>query len=250
MIKNIYQKVFLFLLLIFLSLQLNAQTCGFGCLGLSGIYGGYSRQYYEATGLNLQLNDKLDIMGLTDKKFNFQYGEGYIFGANIFRARFDEYFLTFKGYFQYIKEQQNIREDIGGDVYEFDSELEMNYWGIGVDFGIPILSVLDWKIVEGNLSFYNTDLSNNMVVNGKVQFDEKYSNIEVTVGFYVGTGLVIHILPDYISIEGSAGYSFLKIDELQSVDGKTSFPAKEYDTNLIDQGGFTATVQLNIGVPI
>lgn len=250
MIKNIFQKAPLFFLLIFLSLQLNAQTCGFGCLGLSGIYGGYSRQYYEAVGLNLQLNDELDNIGLTDQNFNFEYGEGYRFGANIFRAKFDNYFLTFKGYFQYIKEQQNIREDIGGDVYEFNSELVMNYWGIGVDFGIPILSVLDWKIVEGNLSFYNTDLSNKTIKNGNILIEDKYSNLEVTLGYYVGTGLIIHILPDYISLEGSAGYSFLKINELHSVDGKTQFPAKEYDTNLINKGGFSAMIQLNIGVPI
>jgi hypothetical protein len=62
----------------------------------------------------------------------------------------------------------------------------------------------------------------------------------------VGSGLVLHIIPDYISIEGTAGYNFMKLENLQRTDANGNI---HLINNAIPAGGFSATIQLNVGFP-
>lgn len=238
-------------IILFISSTSISQTCGFGCLGLSGVYAGYSFENYQADGLNNYLNSQLSDIGISDKKFHFEKGTGFRFGMNIVRAKYDTYFFTVKGYYQFLKEEQTVSEPllISGDT-DFKSKFEMNHWALGFDFGIPVVDFLDWKIVDGSIKFFDTKLTNQVVTDGGIIEEAVYEIPKVTVGFAVGSGLIVHIIKDYISIEGMGMYNFSKINNLTMNGNSTSIPDENSDTDLISKGGLSATIQLNIGIPI
>lgn len=247
--KSIYKIfIFLFFSLTFTS-KLAAQTCGFGCLGLSGFYGGYSVEYYDLDGLNRSLSELLESYDIKNSKFNFERGKGFRIGANIFRADFDDYFITAKGFYQFIKDtkQTNLKSADGKPLLE--SELELNHWGLGLDFGIPLFKFLNWKIVESGVTFFTASLNNKYNIQDELVSEVKYDEPEVKVGFYVGTGLIIHIIRDYISLEGTAVYNIIKIDHLINENG-SELPNETAPYKFLAQGGVSATVQINIGVPL
>ena len=243
------KKIIVFVILFAGLATVSGQTCGFGCLGLSGFYGGYSAQFYDMTTLNNYLNDRLSQQGFANSKINFETGYGARIGANIFRAQFDDYFLTAKGYYQFMKEEQEVSEFTNSANASFRSKLELDHWGVGVDFGIPVLKVLDWKIVEGGLTFYRTKLEYTYKEDDDNKFSDSYEQEKVNIGYYVGTGLIIHLIKDYISIEGTAVYNNVDIGNLVNDDGE-SMPNFDSGKSIMDKAGVTATVQLNIGVPL
>ncbi|MFH1198462.1 MAG: hypothetical protein V1720_22355, partial [bacterium] len=121
--------VCLFVVLNIMTGNMLAQTCGFGCLGLSGFYGGYSYQQFNADGLNQYLNSTLlDIVNDDVEQIEFKEGRGFRFGANIFRAKFDDYFITAKGFFQFLKEEKTRSGNLNSNLQK-KLELQMNYWG-------------------------------------------------------------------------------------------------------------------------
>jgi len=220
------------------------QTCGFGCLGLSGFYGGYSAQFYDMSTLNEILNERLE---LENSEINFEKGHGARIGANIFRAKFDKYFLTAKGYYQFLKEESSVTETVNSNSTSFNSKLELNHWGVGVDFGIPVFTIFDWKIVDGGITFYTTKLENTFSINDE-SIKKSYEQDKISVGYYVGTGLVVHLIRDYISLEGTAVYNKVELGKLVDSDG--NYFAPDSDNSIMDKAGVTATIQLNIGVPL
>lgn len=230
----------LFILVLYFSVNENikAQSCGFGCLGLSGVYGGYTFQEFKADGINSFVS--------TSDNFEFNKGEGFRIGTNLFRAQFDDYFITAKGFFQFINEEYKTSDLLNSVGEEY--QLKHNYWGVGVDFGIPLFSIVDWKIVEGGVTFLNVELKTNQLVN-EVQISEsKFENKKLDVGYYVASGIIIHIIKDYISLEGTASYNIYKVDEF--VDDNGNNVAIESGKSFIENKGVTATVQLNLGFPL
>jgi hypothetical protein len=243
-------KIFSIVLFLVLSVSSSyGQTCGFGCLGLSGFYGGYSAQYYDMTTLNNLLNERMKQFGFENSKINFETGSGARIGANIFRAQFDKYFLTAKGYYQFLREEHKAEESSNSNTWTYVSKLELDHWGVGVDFGIPVFKVLDWKIIEGGLTFYRSKLENTFTVNDEIINQRTFNEEQVNIGYYVGTGLIIHLIKDYISIEGTAVYNNVDIGNLLDNQGDSLLePGK--GQSIMDKAGVTATVQLNIGVPL
>lgn len=242
-----YTFISIFLLLGFSSL--NAQTFGFGCLGLSGFYGGYGIHTYEASGLNQSLNSVYNNLSPQSGTINFEKATGFRAGANILRADFNKVFITAKGFFQFSKETKNFEFATGTDPSKLDMELITNHWGIGIDFGFPVFSFLNLKLIEGGVTFYNIEFKEKLFVNDEEISDEAYTNDETEIGYYVGTGLIINLIEGYISIEGSAMYHFYKIDSVQNSDG-ISYPIASVNSPFIEKGGFAAAVQLNIGFPL
>ena len=43
----------------------------------------------------------------------------------------------------------------------------------------------------------------------------KYDSDPGVLGYSVGTGIIISLVKDYVSLEGLAGYTYLKIDNLK-----------------------------------
>ena len=128
--------------------------------------------------------------------------------------------------------------------YRFKS----NYWGIGVDFGIPLFSVIDWKIVEGGITFFNVELKQTRFENGNQVFSRKIENSEFDVGYYLASGLIIHLIKDYISIEGTVAYNIYKIEEFTDDNGELII--LDNNSSFIENKGITPTFQLNLGFPL
>lgn len=254
MITNMLKKINYIYISLSLLLSLPqftmAQTCGFGCLGLSGFYGGYSFENYKADGLNYQLNKNLQDMGINDQRFDFRSGQGYRVGMNIVRARYEKYFFTVKGYYQFLKEEQSVLAVHPDGVSDLKSKFEMNYWALGFDFGIPLVRFMDWKIINGSIKFFNTELTNQVVEKSKIVSEIKYTTPEITVGYSLGTGLVIHLIENYVSIEATGLYNFTTIDYLINDDNSEHFPAEGSKVSLVNSGGFSGVVQVNIGIPL
>jgi hypothetical protein len=178
----------------------------------------------------------------------FKEGTGYRIGANFFRARFNRVFFTAKGYYQFLKETREIIATENSGMFKKSYELSMNHWGIGVDLGVPVFGILDLKIVEGGVNFYNSEFSSISFKDDNTQAEIKYQPDDLKIGYYVGSGLILHLIPDYISIEGTAFFTFLDIADMKNSDG-VILPAT-VDKKFINKGGFSATLQLNIGFPL
>jgi len=233
-------KPIIVLIIIFTG-SLFAQTCGFGCLGLSGVFGGYTYQSYETDGLNLYAKNNL---GLKD---SFGKGKGFRVGGNIVRAKFDNYFVTVKGFYQFLKEEkyvQNIRVQAVKNTYQ----LKANYWGVGLDMGIPLCDIIDLKILDTGVTFNQTDFEIRQIsANGEIAYN-KFENEGSDIGYYVGIGLIFHLVQDYVSLEGTTYFNIMKVSNLEDDSGNKLLSKNSPD--LISKGGFSFIVQLNIGFPL
>jgi hypothetical protein len=245
--SNSYWKFYIILIISLVSINsINGQTFGFGCLGLSGFYAGFTKQQYNADGLNQFINSKFFT---ASNKINFKEGSGYRIGANLFRAKFEGFFISAKGYYQFLKETHEMKESSTSNSAKDKFTLNMNHWGVAIDFGIPIISFIDLKLLEGGVHFYNVDFNHQYYLNDIIQNEKKYELEKTSVSYFIGSGLIVHLIPDYISIEGTAAYSFIKYEKLISKDGST-IPILVDGKIPFDKGGFSATVQLNIGFPL
>ena len=247
--KKTFQKYILLLLFILGSNSLlKSQSFGFGCLGLSGFYGGFTQQAYVADGINEFVQQNYSSPN-QKPGITFKEGTGFRIGANLFRAKMDYAFITLKGFYQFMKEEHQIIDDVQSGILKNNYQLSMNYWGVGLDFGIPLFSIVDWKIVEGGITFYNSELSYRILLNDEEQSELKLSPETTKLGYYVGSGIILHLVRDYISIEGTAAYSILRIDNMNNDNGDSLLPESS-TKKAMGKGGFTATVQLNIGFPL
>ncbi len=240
------QKSFKYIITVLLLIafsQVNSQTCGFGCLGLSGIYAGYSIQQYEADGLNNYLNSQF-----SSNKFNFNEGRGLRFGMNLVRADYGNCFFTFKGFYQFLVEEQT--QIVAGASRKYiDAKLEMNNWGVAVDLGIPLIGFIDWKIVDGSVNFFTPKVTINNRFNDIILTEDVYTPSKVRMGFSIGSGLIFNIIEDYISIEVTGIYSIVEIESLSSdIDGSV-IPIVVH-TRLVSKGGLQGVIQLNVGIPL
>ena len=233
------------LLLLSVSTTLNAQTFGFGCLGLGAFYAGISQERYDASGVNNYLNVKL-FSNQSAGAVKFEKGTGYRVGANFIRAKFDKVFISAKGFYQFLKEEHSNSELSGGSNLSSTHTLSLNHWGVGIDFGLNLFWILDWKVIEGDVNFYSGDFTSDYLKDNVFQNEEKYSFDKTKVGYFLGSGLILHIVPDYISLEGTAGYNFVKFENLKRTD---SLGNELFINNALPSGGFSATIQLNVGFP-
>jgi hypothetical protein len=226
------------------------QSFGFGCLGLVGGYGGFTYQQYQP-GL---LKDYVNEFNLLKTKplDDFGKADGYRFGINFFRAKFSGFFVTAKGFYQQLEESHDAQKFNRGGFEDFNYELKFKSFGVGLDIGIPIYSRLLWKIVDGAV-LVNTARMTETVNNFMGTNVRKFDNEKTEVGYSVGSGFVLDILKNYVSIEGIVGYSFFQIGGMISED-KTKFENllsnPEDNKPFIKSGGFNAAVQLNVGFPL
>jgi hypothetical protein len=251
--KSIVKKYLVVALTVLSISSVDAQTFGFGCLGLSGFHAGYSRQSFEFPGINQYVNDQINsfvnVSANPAEPMKFQILSGYRVGANLFRAKFSSVFITAKGYFQFLKQQQEISTQVQNDVVRQSYKVSMNHWGVGLDFGTSLFSILDWKIVEGHVLVFSSEFAQEIFINEVSQGEIKFSPDKTQVGYFVGSGLIFHIIPDYISAEGTVGYNFIQIDKMDNTS-YGSIPTGTSNKKALDKGTFSITVQLNIGFPL
>jgi len=235
--------------------NVRSQTFGFGCLGFFGGYGGVVYQSYKAEGLNQFVKYFNDMKSSTlDNPLQEYYGAvGYRVGINFFRATWESGFiLTAKGYYQSISRTRETTESLQDGTTNYEFELELKNWAVGIDFGYEITNFLSWKILDGTVNFNTVSLIS--TINSQEGTDvSKYKSEPGVLGYSVGTGIIISIVKDYISLEGLAGYTGLKIEKLNFEEGDpylVDVLGGDTNINFIESGGFTAVIQLNIGFPL
>jgi len=253
---NLYIKIFL--LIICTALSTSAQTFGFGCLGFVGGYGGFSYQEFKATGLNGYVNYYNQLENTIDPVDQFNSATGYRVGLNFFRATFENgIIVTAKGFYQYLSEKNKGTVGVGVNNDNYSMDLTFKNWSLGFDVGWEFTKVISWKILDGSLNFNNVTLTQTTDLPGETIVN-KYKSDSGVFGYSIGTGMIVAIIKDYVSIEGLVGYTFLKIDELRNDDGiqfmsdivlPAIYPALPAD-NFIESGGFSAVIQVNIGFPL
>jgi hypothetical protein len=242
-------------IVIFYDVDLRAQSFGFGCLGLVGGYAGYSYQVYKPTGLNtyIQTFNLVRKDSLKGPMQNFGKSSGYRVGINFFRADLKGLILTAKGFYQYLGEENdaNIVSPYG-NTYNTSFDFNLRSWGIGFDLGTSLTYSLSWKVIDASLLFNSAQLTNtNNYPNGETDVNT-YKTDKQVLGYTVGTGFILAIIGHYVSLEGFAGYTYLKIDMVKKDDGTYLTVNESSNTemkNFIDKGGFNAVLQINVGFP-
>jgi hypothetical protein len=248
-------RLILFIILTFSSITV-PQSFGFGCFGLVGAFGGYSYQLYQPTGLNeyITVFNELREDSLQSPMDEFGRLKGYRVGLNLFRANLEGFILTAKGYYQYLSEQNDASSHSGeGEAAIFNYKFELKSWAVGIDLGTSITKSLSWKVIDAALLFNKGRLTKVSNYPGLPTGLQLFENEKSTLGYTVGTGFIFSIIDRYVSIEGSAGYTVLSIDQVQTSEG-IYFPKNETtgdpSENFIESFGFNAVIQLNIGIPL
>jgi len=256
--KIVIIKYFLIVLTILPFSHVLSQSCGFGCLGLSGVYSGYSIQKYEADGLNNYfnyiINSSNSLLPLKGK-YDFKEGRGFRVGINLMRAQYEKFFFTVKGYYQFLSEEKNLKIPDGFNYYNiYEAKFEMNNWGIGLDIGIPLFGFVNWKILDAELKFFSPKLAlknyNNNPSKNSIANENLFTPNKVKMGYSVGSGLIFNLIEDYISIELTGMYTFIEIDNLTDDQNGLSIPNNGSNEKLISTGGFQGIVQINVGIPL
>jgi hypothetical protein len=242
-----YLKIFF--LLISISSIAEAQTFGFGCLGFVGGYGGYSYQDYNAAGLNEYIRYWNSLEFVHSPLDEFSSASGYRVGLNFFRATFENgIIVTAKGFYQYLSKENKASVGIGASDDNYSMDLTYNNWSLGFDVGWQFTKVVSWKIIDGSLNFNNVTLTETTDLPGET-YVYKYKSDAGVIGYSIGTGIIVAIIKDYVSIEGLAGYTYLVIDNVYNDNGEP-FLNSNYKEKFIDSGGFSAVIQLNVGFPL
>ena len=239
---------------VLLQTYIHSQTFGFGCFGFTGGYAGYSHQKYQPDGLNdyikiFNLNRK---DSLTENFNNFGSANGFRVGLNFFRKKFSGVFVTAKGFYQFLGEKHQAVEKLSSGNVTTSYEVKLISWGLGVDLGTPIVSFLNWKIVDAALLYNQAKFSNAQNFPGALTVVKNFKS-DLKFGYSIGTGFIIEILGEYITLEGLAAYSHITIGEMRMDDG-TKLMKNENSTEIMKNfntdGGFNAVIQLNIGLPL
>jgi len=72
--------------------------------------------------------------------------------------------LTFsghaKGYYQSLSRTRETTETLPDGTTNYEFELDLKNWGVGIDFGYAITTFLSWKIIDGAVHFNNVSLTN------------------------------------------------------------------------------------------
>ena len=248
----------IFLIISSIAFVTKAQTFGFGCLGFVGGYGGFTYQKYDAAGLNDYIRFSNQFENTVDPVDEFNSAIGYRVGLNLFRATFENgIIVTAKGFYQYLSKKNKGTVGVGVSDNNYSMDLTFKNWSIGFDVGWEFTKVVSWKILDGSLNFNNVTLTQTTDLPGETIIN-KYKSDSGVIGYSIGTGVIVAIIKDYISIEGLAGYTFLEIDDLTNEQGIQFFgdvvlPAiypNITSSKLIESGGFTAVIQLNVGFPL
>ncbi|MFZ0454858.1 MAG: hypothetical protein WAM24_14015 [Ignavibacteriaceae bacterium] len=242
------------LIAVLLSTSINAQTFGFGCLGFVGGFGGYSYQNYKAEGLNNYVAEfnNANEDSLKAPMGNFGTAAGYRVGINFFRAHITGFILTSKGFYQSLIESRdaNVNSTFGASNSNY--KVRLNTWGVGFDVGTSISGAISWKVIDAALLFNKATFTNTKNSPGSFTDIKEYKS-NSKIGYSIGTGFILQLIDEYISIEGLAAYTVISIDELQMSDG-TKLTVSENSSqpvnNFIDAGGFNAVIQLNVGFPL
>lgn len=243
-------KKLLFILLFIGLIPVQAQTCGFGCLGLSGIYGGYTFQEFDNKSLNERLQFHWSNTNIPPQELDFSKIQGFRVGANIIKAQFSYISFGIKGFYQFMKANKEFELFVNSDKVRENYKMDLSYWGLGVDFGFALLrDVIDIKLVDAGVTLHQPTFTWSSYIANVQQFEYKYVAEDIQLNYYAGSGLILHIVPDYISLEGTAFISFFELDNLQNEEsGEGLLLTQEQLVKKTETINYS--LQLNLGFPL
>ena len=260
--KSSFNAFFLFLLLSqSLLTKTNAQDdcCGLGSIMslvlYSGIHGGYGFQQFSAEGFNhyIDVYNENRTATLTKEMDEFGFVTGFKFGVNLFQFLVDDWVIGMKLSYYILKEEHEATATISGETARREYELTLKSFHTGLTFGYYVSKHLDIKIADLILTFNSADLENRLIQPNLPTEEQKFTSVENPIGFNVASGFTFYIIPPYLSIEGTIGYSIFSIDEMAEEDSGLRLPVNENSgevmTNFIDGGGLYGFAQLNIAIP-
>jgi len=247
------KSIAILFIFILVSISLTKTYAQDDCFGLgsifssilySGIHGGYGFQQFSAEGFNNSNKafNEDPSRNFSEKMDEFGTAAGFKFGINLFQFLVDDWIIGMKLSYHILKEQHESTENLaaGGTAI---TEYELTYYSFhaGLSFAYYISKHLDLKIADLMLTFNSADLEYRFNQTNQPAIEQELSSFNNPIGFNASTGLTFYIIPPYIAIEGTIGYSFFSIDEMRGSGNAI--------TNFIDGGGLYAFAQLNIAIP-
>lgn len=247
LVKKNISFLILFVILKFSS-SLEAQSFGFGCLGFVGGFAGFTYQDYVPTGLNefVTTFNSQNESTLTQSLDTFVQAKGFRAGINLFRANFSGFILTAKGFYQSLSESHDSFEELTSGNANSNYSLKLKTLGVGVDLGVDITEFLSWKVLDGSINFNNAALTESINSPGS-STEVVYKSPDTKIGYTIGSGFIIDLISNYLTLEGLAAYSFINFDKLESDDQNKIIFNSNNSTDIIEAGGFSAVIQLNVG---
>lgn len=252
MLKSSSKIVLIFFILI-ANPNIHAQSFGFGCFGFVGGLAGYSHLSYQPGTLKYYYVENSLVPHLLAPVDYPSFGNanGFRVGLNFFRANFSDFHITAKGFYQFIWEDNSTNSPISVSRIQTNYNLNFKSWGIGLDFGLPVSKILSWKIIDGQLLFNTVEFEKSTENIGTTVI-AKFKNDSPEIGYSLGTGFILSLIENYISLEGTAGYTSIKVKSMTDENG-VDFKSTIFDTEekeFIMGGGFSAVLQLNVGFPL
>ena len=260
--KNRFTVLFLFLFLsqsFFIKTNAQDDCCGMGSivstLLYSGIHGGYGFQQFSAEGFNhyIDVYNQNRTATLTKKMDEFGFAKGFKFGANLFQFLVDDWLIGMKLSYHILKEEHEATATISGATARRQYELTYKSFHAGLSFAYYVSKHLDIKIADLMVTFNSADLENRLLQPNLPTEEQKLTSVDNPIGFNASAGFTFYIVPPYIAIEGTIGYSLFSIDEMEFEDGGSRLQVDENTnetmTNFIDGGGLYGFAQLNIAIP-
>ena len=238
----------------------NAQCCGaewwLQQMVQSGIYGGYGIKYYNPKGFNNYIDayNQIHASTLKTKMDNFGTAMGFKVGANLAQARFDRFLVGIKVDYHQTNEKHSATADVTPGVRatrEFD--LTLRTFGAGLSATYLLTENLHLKFLELMMT-WNSGKLINKYSDPATSKEEKLSTDEASLGYSAGTGLIFYLLPPYVAIEGTVGYSSFSNEKMQFENSGpylTQLPnGGDIMTNFVESGGLFGFVQLNLAFPL
>ncbi len=238
-----------------LTISVNAQQFGFGCLGLVGFYGGIEVQQYKPNDLNEYVHsyNEANKLALQDEMDEFGKAIGYRVGVNVVRANVSGFVFTVKGYYSTLSETNSSTEIVPTGLSNRSLRMRMNSFGAGIDFGTKITGGLSWKVVDAIAQFSTLRLRETISAPDGATSVNEFGNDDRTVTFIIGSGFILNILSDYLTLEGNFGYTFASVGKLKNSTTNEFFPQSVNSQipleKSINEGGLNLSMQINLGFP-
>lgn len=232
----------------------SAQDLGFGCLGLVGGFGGYTTQTIQTEEVNEFIHDFNRSRGdsLAKAMGGFKNLTGFRLGLNIFRQNIEGLVITFKGFYENLLQRNTAAINTPFAQENSFTEIALKNFGIGFDVGTSLSRSVSWKVLDASIIFHRLRFTTSLHDAAGTIIMNQYNAVESPIGYTMGTGFIIELIDQYVTLEGSAGYMFLNVKRVQTSAGKlltTTQTGSAILENVINSGGLNASIQVNIGVP-
>lgn len=249
------KTITIIIFILFASTDIKPQSLGFGCLGFVGGFGGYSVQNIRPIGLNEYISEFNESRSnvSTSSMPSFAVTRGFRFGVNFFRTDLDGLVLTAKGYYQKLSQDKISEYKVGALDASSTFQIDITTWGVGIDLGTTITPNFIWKVMDIIMVFGESRFRDIYNQAGASSFIKDYESEGTNISYKLGTGFILNIVSNYVSLEGTVGFSSFNFGRMKHEDG-TYLTINENSNVIMEKfitsAGVMATIQLNISFPL